>query len=323
MYGQEANELFEAFIDLMENFRTGTVCAFLEACWLLPDTQSFAQTTLERIIYSEGDSHEVFTRPERDIIKNNQGDIYCARITLETNKRSVDGRFFAVELKSSDTVYDSIAIMKLISKAIDGFNVFLFVSQKGVHIGCSSLSRENSYHDCTLSPIINSQINWERLYDILIFRADSRKLTEYYCEIVNICEGIKTCYLSTEDSDLYKSAQWDYDCEDYLEDIRHFDFEDYLNKSEYIEQDDTKFNAEVFENEVEFCMRDLSFIEKTHVNPLELLFEAEKEMLIAEQQASEEDTDFDSTTQEDDLADIDLLDDPIALMKKLKIERGI
>lgn len=70
------------------------------------------------------------------------------------------------------------------------------------------------------------------------------------------------------------------------------------------------------------CMRELSEIKKTHINPMEMLFEAERALLVSEQEVSDEPT-ISTVESDEDLHDLDLLDDPIALMKKLKRDRGI
>ena len=77
-----------------------------------------------------------------------------------------------------------------------------------------------------------------------------------------------------------------------------------------------------FEQEVVSYMSELSEIKKTHINPLEMLFEAEKALALSEQEAADEPT-ISTVESDEDLHDLDLLDDPIALMKKLKKDRGI
>ena len=86
------------------------------------------------------------------------------------------------------------------------------------------------------------------------------------------------------------------------------------------------FDKEAFWGDVQDCMKELSFIVANQINPLELLFEAQK--------ASEENNSTDienmhsanthpTTVSEDDRNAFNMLDDPIALMKMLKRQRGI
>lgn len=74
-------------------------------------------------------------------------------------------------------------------------------------------------------------------------------------------------------------------------------------------------------NEVYCCNEELAFIEKVHVNPLELLFEAEAALALSEKQA-EYSGDTRSDSSDDTTPDTEFVDDPIELMKKLKKKRG-
>ena len=70
-----------------------------------------------------------------------------------------------------------------------------------------------------------------------------------------------------------------------------------------------------------FMKKTTAFIEKVHVNPLELLFEAEAALALSEKQV-EYSGDTRSESSDDTTPDTEFVDDPIELMKKLKKKRG-
>ena len=326
MFTNESLALEEAYDNLISNVSLGNIYAFLKACWLIGDDQTLTSTTLERTVYAEGDQQEVYTRRERQIVKSVSNGVYSHSFQLESSSGNIDCRFFAIELASdSNAIYDAIATMKILNKAIDGLNVFMFVTAAGVHFGCSSLTTHDALEDCILAYAINDKTDWEQLADMLLYRNDSQRVYEYYSGLLNLFDSIKYCREERDKNSIeWKLVNYDevYDS-DLLEDASSFSVEDFY-PNEYSDQSGTQISMEVywFEQEVMSCMSELSEIKKTHVNPLEMLFEAEKALFVSEQEATEEPT-IATVESDEDLPDLDLLDDPIALMKKLKKDRGI
>ena len=60
MFTNESLALEEAYDNLISNVSLGNIYAFLKACWLIGDDQTLTSTTLERIVYAEGDQQEVY-----------------------------------------------------------------------------------------------------------------------------------------------------------------------------------------------------------------------------------------------------------------------
>ena len=323
MFTNESLALEEAYDNLISNVSLGNIYAFLKACWLIRDDQTLSSTTLERIVYTEGDQQEVYTRRERQIVKSVSNGVYSHSFQLESSSGNIDCRFFAVELASdSNVIYDSIATMKILNKAMDGLNIFMFVTTAGVNFGCSSLTTHDALEDCILAYVINEKTDWEQLADALLYRNDSQRVYEYYFGLINLFDSIKYCREERDKNNIErKLVNYDeiYD-NDLLEDASTFNIKDYY-PNEYSDQLDSQIGMEIywFEQEVVSCMSELSEIKKTHVNPLELLFEAEN---ASEQEAPEESSNV-TIDLDKDLPDFDLLEDPIALMKKLKKDRGI
>lgn len=321
----ESMALEEAYDNLISNVSLGNIYAFSKACWLIGDGQTFSSTTLEKMVYAEGDQQEVYTHRERQIVKSVSNGIYSHSFQLESSSSNIDCRLIVVALASdSNVIYDCITTMKIINKAIDGFNVFIFVTTTEIHLGCSSLTTHDAFEDCILAYAINDKTNWEQLADALLYRNDSQRVYEYYYGLLNLFESIKCCQ-ERQGKNYAKLELANYEevyDDDFLEDTARSIIDNYY--PEYSDQSDSQISMEVyrFEQEVMSCMRELSEIKKTHINPMEMLFEAEKALLVSEQEVADEPT-ISTVESDEDLHDLDLLDDPIALMKKLKRDRGI
>lgn len=326
MFTNESMALEEAYDNLISNVSLESIYAFLKACWLIEDDQTLSSTTLERIVYAEGDQQEIYTRRERQIVKSVSNGVYSHSFQLESSSGNIDCRFFVIELASdNNAIYDSIATMKILNKAIDGLNVFMFITATGIHFGCSSLKTHNALEDCILAYAINEKTNWEQLADALLYRNDSQRVYEYYYGLLSLFDSINYCREEQDKNNIdWELVNYEevYDS-DLLEDASSFNIEEFY-PNEYSDRSDSQISKEVywFEQEVMSCLSELSEIKKTHINPLEMLFEAEKSLFVSDQEAVEEPTS--SYVESDEaLSDLDLLDDPIALMKKLKKDRGI
>lgn len=318
---QDATSLAEAYYDLKNNFITDNVCAFFQACWLLPEGRSFIENSLERMIYVEGDQNEIYSSKERSIIRSVTDSVFSCKFELLANAGIVPTRLVAIKIESdNNAVYDSIALMKVFNKAFNGYTVFLIVSDAGIHIGCSLLKKEDAIQDCMLSPPIGKTINWEQLYDLFLSRNNSKRFYEYYSGVVSTIEGIRYCF-STEEQPAYWQS-YDYD-NDFLEDIKGFCIDDYINRVTDGESLIEGFDFECFDDEIRYCCKELSHIKKSRINPLELLFEAEEALAIAEKQNSEESSSAQAIPEGANIDDVEFIDDPIALMKKLKKDRGL
>ena len=325
-----SGELNDIFQDLINGYSLDCACAFLQSCWFWPEKVVREEHSLERMIYTQGNLYEVYTAYERRVIgKFDQQVVFCSYRLSSINKM-VRCKTLALSIQdSAEPLKDAIALMKIFNKAFAGFNVFLFAYEKGLFLGCSCIKSSAVGMDCVISPIISPEINWDALYDTFLFRNDSSNFYDYYSGVVGSILSIPDCYSLSEkeDEDIYKSGfTYDYDS-DALEDYRNFGFSRMIDYHQDISaKPKPRFDKEEFLNDVQDCMEELRFIVANRINPLELLFEAQK--------AHEENRaiDFENThstnshptaVSEDDMNAFSMLDDPIALMKMLKRQRGI
>lgn len=320
---QDASSLAEAFEDIRIDFSLDTVIAFCRASWLLPEGEKFYSSTLDRLIYVDGDKNEIYSSEERRIIQAYSSFVFYCPYHLKARTGRIDTRLFALEIEPGcDPIYYSVALMKIINKAYDGFNVFIFASEQGLLLGYAGLGKDRSFQDCNLSVPICDNINWELLSEVFLNRDDSLRFIDFYSGISTTVGAIRYCYWSLEEK-VHTWGSFSQDG-DYYDRPYTLDFESYADRyyeasNDEVEDAERKF-AE-FEGEVMFCNEELSFIKKARINPLELLFEAEAALDIADKE--EDSSSKPQTNLEDpDVPEMEFIDDPIELMKKLKRMRG-
>lgn len=314
-----------AYNDLIGCYAAEHSCAFLQASWLLDENASFLTKSFSRMIFSEGNSHEIYTKQEREFIANinSEVDYFCYQ--KQSRRGAIDCRMVSIDFSfSSDPLYDGIEFMKIFNKAFDGFNTFLFVCDNGIHIGCSCIKGDGFTQDCIISPLITPKINWELLGYELLCRNDSSGFYEYYLGIINTIYGIRNCFDRKPDegySAFYIDKDFYDDRVDKLNKIPIDECLSYKYKEPPLKSCNS-FDEEYFNSELDCCFDDLEFIKTSRVNPLEMLFKAEKalkESNNAEQQyTNSPDAIFTTSRQFGTNENFELLDDPIALMKKLK-----
>lgn len=322
-----SGELIDKFQDLVNGYSLDCACAFLQSCWFWPEKAVREECSLERMIYTQGNLNEVYTAYERGVIsKFDQQVVFCSYCLSSINK-AVKCKTLALSIQdSAESLKDAIALMKIFNKAFAGFNVFLFVCEKEVFLGCSCIKSSAVGMDCVISPIISCEINWDALYDTFLFRNDSSDFYDYYSGVVGSILSIPDCYSLSEkeDEDIYKyGSTCDYGS-DVLEDYRTFYFSD-IDIIDYhqdtFKKTKLRFDKEEFLGDVQDCMEELSFIVANRINPLELLFEAQKS--YEKNRSADFENMHPADVSEDDTKAFNMLDDPIALMQMLKRQRGI
>jgi len=219
--------------------------------------------------------------------------------------------------------------MKIFNKAFNGFNMFLFVCDNGVHIGCSCFKSSTFDRDCLISPLITPNINWELFESELLYRNNSSNFYEYYEGIISMINTIRDCFDYIPDEQYPVTScdnEYDFDPTDEISKI--LDKPQFYSKyDEHPKKSCSHFDETSYDTELEWCFNELDFIKTSCVNPLEMLYEAEKALVESyktqQQYASSTDIVMPVSNRSSTDGNLELLDDPIALMKKLKNERGI
>ena len=319
--------IIDAYENLINSYSPERSCAFLQACWLLDEGVSFQSISLSRMIFSEGNSQEVYTREERAFISSLVPYVDFACFQIASERGGIDCRVVAVDFGlSHDTIYDCIKFMKIFNKSFEGFNIFSFVCGNGLHLGCSCIKNHEHIRDCMLSPLIAPNINWEALTDVFLYRNEANILYDYYAGVLNTIYEIYNCFDCPENEDYnapFSYYHGDDDPADCLGKVHLSEHINYIIDYQPIPKDPI-FDAEQFESYVEECFVDLDYITTLKANPLEMLFDAEAALEQSNSLGSQntETTDFASHSSTDNEYDenIELLNDPATLVKKLKTE---
>ena len=320
-----SDELLEIFDNLVGNYSLHQACAFLQACWLWPETSDSFEETFEKMVYIYGQSDEVYTLKERDFINKYNQKLLCCEYVINSNLRNVKCRIVSSKLKRNTySLHDAIAFMKIFDKAFRGFNIFLFTTKDGVYFGCSSSKNSVLGYDCIISPKLVHDINWELIYELLLYRKNSPNFYEYYSGIVGMILSLPECCSTRKKDENYYSCS-EYNFDDYcFEDIR----DQYLRRmliNINSAPDDNNFNMEEFKTDVQSCMNDLNYISSNQVNTMDLFFETQNNLEESDNYVTKDSLNGEQSLclDKNDAIKLKLLDDPIALIKMMKKERGL
>ncbi len=319
------SELAEIFEDLMLHESLENSCAFLHACWLWPDNGIPQEESFERLVYILGDNHEVYSKREREFINQVTEDVAFCSFQMLSRNNPIECRTVAAHInQSGEPLLDALTFMKIINKALSGFNVFLLRTDDGIYLGCSCIRSSSIGVDCVITPLIKANINWEMLYDALLCRNDSKDFYEYYAGIIDVLLYVQDCYCFDDDEPITMYSFDHENDDDPYEDNRHLNLEHNIAySSQTLKESDRFFDKEAFSREVLCCMEELAFIVTNHINPLELLFEAQKAFEQSQEEERRIDEHQGKTVIDEDTSKFELLNDPISLMKILKKERGL
>ncbi len=320
---QDETLFAELFWDLLSSYSSKPITDFLQSSFLLPENDHITTDSFHKIIYIDGDPNETYTKMERDFIDSFKENIYSYKHTcIENSKKNVECRIIVAYIDDfRNELYNSILFMKVINKAFDGFNSFVFINKGGIRIGCSLL---NSERDCMISPLITKNIRTEFLFNIFLYRNISDDFQELYFGYLTMIDSLKYCFFNSVASSEKLIETYSLD-DNLFEDNRYLNINDFIASipSELIDEvDDYVSEYEHYLLLVDECFDDLSTIKKNPVNSLEILFESEKALEESLNQQEDESYNFTELSYKSN-EDFDLLNDPLLLLKKLKEYKGI
>ncbi len=304
----DATFIESCFDNLVNSFNAHNSYEFLSSIYLTNTEDVSYIGSLEKLVYTVGDTSEIYTRNERCFIEKVKNVIVFSPFVVEGKRSNISCNIISVELPEfSDSIYSSIAFMKICNKALDGFNIYLLVSKEGIYIGQDNLESTNTL-GCKLSYPIMSNIDWDRLEDTFLY-VDTKNFQYYYNSLSDAIASIDDCY---EDSISLDDGQYYFDEE--TDKYIFLTYSSFRNKTEPKPLEESKND---FDNEVRYSKESLSYIKTNKVNSLELLMDAE----FIEQSSTEQDIPIVHQTSEDidaSLINESMLDDPEALIKFLK-----
>jgi len=309
------------------DFTVDDITGLLRDMGLVDVMQTCRVEQLEKYVFLYGDEQEVYVREERQFIEDT-GKVY---IFNEFDKRTRCGtmpcRVIAAELNTHDAIRSSIFLMKEINKAIGGFSLFFIKVYDEFYLGMRMFNKDVK-NDCLLSSPIRTEEDFENIKDILYFVPDEEEFIQYYGALVDAIEYYNQTY-KDNDSRIIRKRGIQYS---YLELLVEIENKYKLNvnceKNRYY----SSFEETVEENYSEISrdvIDELHFIESFKANTMEMLFEAEEMVQLANKTEEENERillehEEDTTSNSKDYKKMkDYLEDPEKIIKLLKQQKGL
>ena len=304
----DATFIESCFDNLVDSFNAHNSYEFLSSIYLTNSEDVSYIGSLEKLVYTVGDTNEVYTRNERKFIEKIKNVIVFSPLVVQGKRSNVSCNVISAELPDfSDSIYSSIAFMKICNKALDGFNIYLLVSNEAVYLGLDDLENTNAL-GCKISYPITSHIDWDKLQDAFLY-VDTKNFQFYYDSLSDAIATIVDCYEDFSSLE-YEHYYFDEEADKYV-------FLPYVSFDNTMESKPLAESKSDFDDEVQYSKESLSYIKTNKVNSLELLMDAE----TIEQNSTEQDVPIAHQTAENadtSLINESMLDDPEALIKFLK-----
>lgn len=282
---------------------------------------------LEKYIFLYGNEEEIYGYEERFFIEC-VGSVYIYNdLNRKTNKGMIATKIFAVDLsRFDDAVKSCFFLMKVINKANDGFNVFLFKTDEGFFLGCR-LYDKDLYKNCVLTKAIRNEEELGELTEKLMYLPDTSEFIPYYSSLVETIEYRKEFMLDYDLKIMLKRGV-NFSYLDMLSDVEqtyHVNLE--YAKEKYYESFNMKESL-AKDDDYTSVVDSLKFIKSDRTNTLEMLFEAEEMALLANQMEEDNDRIKESILEnkvEDESIDEELrrhINNPEMMIKLLKEKRN-
>ena len=285
---------------------------------------------MEKLVFVHGDPNEVYSPAEIRFTESIDKVYVYSDFFMNLNKGSMACRVIAARINCDgyNALKACVSFEKIIDKALDGFNIFFFVTNESVMFGCKVFDKAGK-SDCTLSKPIMSQVEFEQIQDELSFLGNSDEFMDFY----NYYLQVITCS-NYQDDDyemlIIKKRGMQFA---YLEETdklgRDIGVDMVREKERYRKMFETD-PEESFAALLEEVEESLLFIKSNRVNTYEMLFEADEMMRRVEAAEAENDrlaiqAALENPVSEDvhDTEAEALLDDPEEMIKLLKKRRGI
>ena len=286
---------------------------------------------MEKLVFMYGDDREVYSPAEIRFIESVDDVIVFPDFTKSLFHGEMVCRVIAARLSVSgeNAVKACVSFEKIVDKALDGFNIFLFLTEDSVFLGCRTFDK-NSKRDCILSNSIKDEYEFEQILGELLFLTGIDSFRDYYIHYVTV---ITEEHSIDEDYEYMimrkKGIQLSY-----IDSISNIESDMGLNMSKEKERYKHMFDErpqESFISLLEEVEESLSFIKSNRVNTYEILYEADEMFRQAEETEAENlklslqeanNASYQTASEYDDEAEA-LLDDPEEMIKLLKRRRGI
>ena len=136
---------------------------------------------MEKLVFVHGDPNEVYSPAEIRFTESIDKVYVYSDFFMNLNKGSMACRVIAARINCDgyNALKACVSFEKIIDKALDGFNIFFFVTNESVMFGCKVFDKAGK-SDCTLSKPIMSQVEFEQIQDELSFLGNSDEFMDFY-----------------------------------------------------------------------------------------------------------------------------------------------
>ena len=314
-----------------EDFSEKALTDVLSSAGLISESKPWFNGTMEKLVFMYGEDSEVYSPAEIRFIERVEDVLVYSDFTKTLNQGNMVCRTIATKFNCSghDALRACVSFEKIVDKALDGFNIFLFVTEDSVFFGCRVFDKSGKLN-CALSNHIKEEYAFEQMIDELQFLTGIESFMEYYSHYQHV---ITDNQIKNEDYEHMIMKRRGMQLS-YLDEINRIEHDIGVNMSKEKERYWRMFEEEPeesFASLLEEVDESLSFIKSNRVNTYEMLFEADEMMRQAEQAEAENDRmaiaaalefreEDDSESDEEAQA---LLNDPEEMIKLLKKRRGL
>lgn len=314
-----------------EDFSEKALTDIIVSAGLTSESRPTYSGTMEKLVFMYGEDSEVYSPDEIRFIDHVEDVLVYPDFTKMLNQGNMVCRAIATKFNCSgyDALRACVSFEKIIDKALDGFNIFFFVTEDNVFFGCRVFDKSGK-KDCTLSNPIASESEFEQLVDELAFLIGLDSFMEYYSQLRMMITQDQNKNEDYEHMIMRRRGMQ----MSYLDAICRIEHDMGVNMSTEKERYWRMFYdepEETFATLLEEVEESLSFIKSNRVNTYEMLFEADEMMRQAEaaeaeherlaaQDALQVHTNADTISDKETEA---LLNDPEKMIKLLKKRRGI
>lgn len=326
--GSREAEVCDDFVqNAYQEYSVSIVAELLSRTGILIDSTTLYFGSLEQFVFLNGNTSEVYSKPEIDFIDGVRDFCVFKDFYKKTQRGIIPCRAISAKIDSNmDIISAGIACTKIMNKALDGMNIGFVVGEEGFLL-TGRLFEKGDNIGCFVSDLIRTEEKYDEIASELLFCDLYTDFIEYYSYIKNTIHYQEEVLPYGEKLRSAHRVPYAYIDELYdLEKCLGISFSREIDRSFYGNSDPIELP---YGDRVKECEEYLFKIESSRVNTMEMLFEAEEmEKLAAEAKKKNDEMLQQNATSDVEDHEIDeetkaLLSDPEYVIKMLKKQRGI
>lgn len=323
---REASVCDDFVLNAYQEYSVDTVADLLLPTGFLIDRATQYTGSLEKYIFLEGNTSEVYSKSEIDFIDGVVDFCVFRDFFKKTRKGMIPCRVVSARIDNMGIISAGIAFTKIMNKAIDGLNIGFVISEEGI-LFTGRLFEQGSNIGCFVSDLIKTEEQYDEIVADLVFGDLYDSFIDYYSYIKSVIHYTEETVPYGES--LRGAHRIPYTYIEELQDLEELIGVSFAREIERCFFDNEEPRDLPYCEKVKECEEYLFKIESSRVNTMEMLFEAEEiERLASEAEQKNEEMLQQNNGDENTDTDIDeetkaLLDDPEGMIKMLKKKRGI